>query len=366
MLSSQRVLALLAVLGVISLLFSLNPMVAISLMGLAYLSNTSYSMVSRSAVRNSPLYHAIALLFSTLCFYSVLYKLKTNNIDLELFIPYTVATVYGSISGVKLSMRVEKLFGISSDTNPTASSRMTIVVKRSLLILLGSGVAWTMYATNQVLVPLGVIVLVLLDNMLFSLVRRSRNTDNTTYHIFAFLTQSLIWFVLFRNLSLNNLALTLFLPYSFGSVLGGLAGQELSLKVERILGASVDGHLGKKVKDVMPTKAIAILVLLGLFSVLFAISPYKALIILLLSLGQQVAFSLVSRSRARSNATYHIISAILSNGVWFLTFRQLNSNGWIWTDFFPYATGGAGGSITGVGVSMVVETKLNITADSKT
>jgi hypothetical protein len=49
----------------------------------------------------------------------------------------------------------------------------------------------------------------------------------------------------------------------------------------------------------------------------------QGLAILLLAFAQGISFSIVSHSRNRSSIRYHIIAAVFSNGVWFLTFRPL-------------------------------------------
>jgi hypothetical protein len=88
------------------------------------------------------------------------------------------------------------------------------------------------------------------------------------------------------------------------------------------------------------------------------------LLLALLAFAQNVTFSLVSRSRNRSSTTYHIIAALLSNTVWFLTFRYLVTANMTWDLFLPYTVGTVAGSVSGVKISMIIERWLGARSDS--
>ena len=93
-------------------------------------------------------------------------------------------------------------------------------------------------------------------------------------------------------------------------------------------------------------------------------SDYLPLLwMLLLAYAQNVSFSIVSRSRNRDNITFHLIAAVFSNGVWFLTFRQLILADMTLVLFIPYTVGTVAGSITGVKMSMFIERLLGATSD---
>jgi hypothetical protein len=86
--------------------------------------------------------------------------------------------------------------------------------------------------------------------------------------------------------------------------------------------------------------------------------------ILFLSFFQNIAFSIVSRSRNRNNLTYHLIAATLSNTIWFLTFRALVTSNMDFVLFVPYTLGTVAGSLYGVSISMKIETWLGAASDS--
>ena len=359
------VLAILAFVAVASVVFNGNPAPALALMALSYLSNTSYSLVSRSGVRDSALYHGLTVLLSNLLFYSVLHNLNANNLTLALFVPYTVATVYGSFTGATLSMKVEEYFGITTDPKKKDPSHKSYLAKRMLLVVLGVLTIWFAASSRNIALSLTIAGLMFVNDAVFSLLRRARNSDNVSYHIVISLLQSASWYLLYRNLSLNQMAFTLFPAYCFGSVMGNLFGQELSSRIEKMIGASANAHLSSAKTDFMPWKEIGILVVIAAAFIVFNSGALAVLGIVGFGIAQQISFSIVSRSRQRNNMMYHIIASIFSNGVWFLTFRQIQHQEWLLALYVPYAAGTAIGSIMGVGVSMGIEKRLNIVSDSR-
>lgn len=83
------------------------------MMVMAFAQNTSFSIVSRSRNRNNVKYHMIASVFSNgVWFVTMKFLVVTQHMSWLMFIPYTVATVYGSSTGMKVSMWIEKKLGI--------------------------------------------------------------------------------------------------------------------------------------------------------------------------------------------------------------------------------------------------------------
>ena len=79
------------------------------------------------------------------------------------------------------------------------------------------------------------------------------------------------------------------------------------------------------------------------------------LIVLALAFIQNVSFSMVSRSRNRSNMTYHAVASVFSNGIWFLTMHQLVVADLSYWLLLPYVIGTVAGSLFGAKVSMKIE-----------
>lgn len=90
------------------------------------------------------------------------------------------------------------------------------------------------------------------------------------------------------------------------------------------------------------------------------------LTVLFLAYIQNISFSIVSRARNRNNQTYHACAAVMSNLIWFATFRLLFIEDMSWTLLVPYTMGTVAGSLTGAKVSMWIEKKIGARADSET
>jgi predicted lysophospholipase L1 biosynthesis ABC-type transport system permease subunit len=87
------------------------------------------------------------------------------------------------------------------------------------------------------------------------------------------------------------------------------------------------------------------------------------LTVLVLAFIQNISFTLVSRSRNRDNKQYHIIASVFSNGIWFLTFRELVLADMTFILFIPFVIGTVLGSVYGMSVSMKIEKMLNASTD---
>jgi len=88
-------------------------------------------------------------------------------------------------------------------------------------------------------------------------------------------------------------------------------------------------------------------------------------LMMIMAFCQNVSFSIVSRSRNRNSVTYHRIAAIFSNGVWYVTAKFLIvTQHMSWWLLIPYTVATVYGSTTGQQISMWIEKKLKLTADS--
>lgn len=59
-----------------------------------------------------------------------------------------------------------------------------------------------------------------------------------TYHAICSVASNGIWFLTMRELVLADLTLWLFVPYVAGTVAGSLFGAKVSMRIERIIGAT--------------------------------------------------------------------------------------------------------------------------------
>lgn len=97
--------------------------------------------------------------------------------------------------------------------------------------------------SKMVLGILTILCLAFVQNVSFSIVSRSRNRNNIRYHVIAASFSNGIWFLTFRQLILADMSFILFIPYCVGTVVGSVFGVKLSMFIEKLLGASADGHL---------------------------------------------------------------------------------------------------------------------------
>ncbi len=87
----------------------------ITILILAFIQNVSFTIVSRSRNRDNKKYHIIAAFFSNTIWFLTFRELVTADMNFALFIPYVVGTVIGSVTGMYISMWVEKLLLAESD-----------------------------------------------------------------------------------------------------------------------------------------------------------------------------------------------------------------------------------------------------------
>jgi len=347
--------------GLLSLLFVQNVEFAVLIMLSACFQNTAYSMTSRAGNRNNAIYYAFAILFSDIAFYTTLHWLVSKDMTLFLWIPYTIATVAGSVSGTQISMKIEKLFNITTKNDKSAKISKTVKIVFSV-ILAGLIIFLILLSKSNPGPALVLTLLVALKNASFSAVRRSRNTNNGWYHSGVSVLDGVLWYLMWRELVMSNLSFTLLPYYMFGNIVGGMMGQNLSIRFEKLFGLSADSHINgnKEPSPFIPALAFAVVGVVGAF----IFGDWKGILIMMgLAIGQNISFSLVSRARSRNNIPYHAIASIFSNGVWYLTFRHLKKANMPPSYVIPYVCGTIVGSLIGVGLSMKIEEKLNATSD---
>lgn len=82
-----------------------------------------------------------------------------------------------------------------------------------------------------------------------------------------------------------------------------------------------------------------------------------------LAFCQTMSFTLVSRARNRDNMAYHAVMSVASNGLFYLTFRELLIHEMSWGFMLPYLIGTVTGSLFGAKVAMRIEKAINALAD---
>jgi len=86
---------------------------------------------------------------------------------------------------------------------------------------------------------LTILLLAFVQNVSFSMVSRSRNRDNMTYHAICSVFSNGIWFLTMHQLVAADLTYWLIAPYIIGTVCGSIFGANLSMRIEKLIGAKV-------------------------------------------------------------------------------------------------------------------------------
>lgn len=100
-----------------------------------------------------------------------------------------------------------------------------------------------------VLALVTIFVLAFVQNISFTIVSRSRNRNNMTFHLIAAFFSNTIWFLTFRELVRAEMGWELILPYIAGTMTGSTFGMSISMWIERKLGATADEGHKTTIKD---------------------------------------------------------------------------------------------------------------------
>jgi len=83
------------------------------------------------------------------------------------------------------------------------------------------------------------VVMAFCQNVSFSIVSRSRNRDNIPYHLIAAIFSNGVWFATMKFLIVTQqMTWMLMVPYTIGTVSGSVTGQAISMKIEKLIGAT--------------------------------------------------------------------------------------------------------------------------------
>ena len=82
-----------------------------------------------------------------------------------------------------------------------------------------------------------ILLLAFIQNVSFTMVSRSRNRDNMTYHAMCSVCSNGLWFATMHYLVATELSWVMAIPYIIGTVAGSLFGAKVSMKIEKLIGA---------------------------------------------------------------------------------------------------------------------------------
>lgn len=87
------------------------------------------------------------------------------------------------------------------------------------------------------MIYLQILFLAFIQNVSFTMVSRSRNRDNQTYHAICSVFSNGLWFATMHYLVISELTWWLAVPYILGTVTGSVFGAKVSIKIEKLIGA---------------------------------------------------------------------------------------------------------------------------------
>ncbi len=368
--------------------FAVAPGITLLLvMVLAYVQNTTYSLQSRSASRNSNAYHLVAAVAANFAFFWSLRLLVRNDLPVALLAPYVFATILGTLHGNSISIKIESVLGLSPEGakgRPQLLKLLPTVIV--LLVLLVAQIYFL--RGHEVLVPGGqavklsldfgvlatILALTIFGSFTFAILRVARSADSYWFHFFAVILNLGVEFAKLAILIKFRMDWAMFLPTTTGSVIGSLVGANLAQQVAERIKAKFDIHVFSKNEELAREKSGAIrwpvaqIVLLCLVLIpqtyVFRFNSWKVGgILLFLAAWQALSFTMKSRAGQRNNQQYLAWASVFSNGVWYLTMHELALGSITIEKAIPYIVGSAVGSLIGQLLSMKVERMTGATMD---
>lgn len=228
------------------------------------------------------------------------------------------------------------------------------------VILLGIISALWHDTGEAIITHVQLVLLAFAQNISFSVISRARNRNSDNYHLIAAVFSNGVWFLTFQHLVINNMTLSMVLPFIAGTTLGSLFGAAISKSIENILGLTADATKTSSEKN--PEKSFlqkyGLFVLLGLCGVVsFLLTESMDLVATILGLAyvNHIMMGLSSRAKNRGSYNYLILTTVASWFIWFLTFGFLIKNEMNFALFVPYTVATVLGSITGARASMRIE-----------
>ena len=82
---------------------------------LSFVQNVAFCITSRGRNRDNQSYHMTAAFFSNAIWFLTFRELVKGDMTFLLFLPYIAGTMVGSLYGVKLAMKIERLIGAKAD-----------------------------------------------------------------------------------------------------------------------------------------------------------------------------------------------------------------------------------------------------------
>ncbi|MBI2640669.1 MAG: hypothetical protein HYW91_02140 [Candidatus Sungbacteria bacterium] len=258
-----------------------------------------------------------------------------------------------------------------------------------LLVVVAVQIMWTPQTAVAIFT---MAALAYLQNITFSLTSRARTRNHAPYHFIASVSASLVWFLTFRTLVLAKMSIELAIPYTCFTVLGSLTGAQLSMWIERHIGAFADEDtMSKDERALLEQRRIeerkrhwytrvwysgegkvktspffCIFGTLSAVQMIFASLPLGWTLMLLLAAGfvRDMSYGMRTWVQNRNNQSLLLVVNIFSAGAEFFAWGGLFNMEMPWALFLPYTAVSTGGSLFGTFVASWAGKKLGASADA--
>ncbi len=230
------------------------------------------------------------------------------------------------------------------------------------------------------------------QNIAFSLTSRARMRNHALYHFIASVLSNLVWFLTFRTLVVSRMPIQLAIPYTAGTVLGSLTGAQISIGIERRIGAFADEDVMSKEERALleqrrieersrhwhtriwysssgKVKTAPFFLALGTLSAIqmfFVSLPIGWPLVILLAAGfvRDMSYGMRTWVQNRNNQQLLLAVNVLSAGAEFFAWGGLFETQMPWALFLPYAAVTTGGSLFGTFVASWAGKRLGASADA--
>ncbi|HAU07530.1 MAG: hypothetical protein UW46_C0011G0028 [Candidatus Yanofskybacteria bacterium GW2011_GWF1_44_227] len=359
----KRVLGLLGLASVAgAYMYGASLEVIIFIAAMAFFQNVAYGLQSRARMRDSNLYHIIAMFLASGVFFATFRYLTINNLPLVLLPAYLVGTCYGTLKGNNLSQYIENKIGAKVGSIADKGSSQLVRFWPSLIFLVLLIIGQSLVGDYSLKIVLIIAGLSLIDSLGFSITTITRNANNYTIHYVATFIQVLVKFISLKILVEQQMTWYLLLPQMGGGAIGSIVGAEMAKGIVKKFGASFDGHLNKagKIYIALPEILFTTLFILPQFYFFGFETIAPVAVLLFAATAQSISFTNVSRARQRKNENYLLWASIFSNGVWYLTAHLLVVKVLPMYMLIPYTMGTLYGGMIGQFVSMQIERMFKI------
>jgi len=233
--------------------------------GLGLIQSFFYAISTRASARGSNWFIVTSGLLGGLAFYVNAAYLVSNNVPVQLVIPYVISTVLGSTTGAFFSMIIEYMAKLGPDSHiDNRVKQKSSNQKIPYLVILSLGTVWIFfqepvlnffgYSQSQLKFPVSIVTIELprtfiilavsfifmLDNALHTLTSRAGNRDHTGYHITTLIPKGLVDFLKISYIAQNPSIPDLLPVALLSGCLGSLFGKDISEKIEKCLQARMD------------------------------------------------------------------------------------------------------------------------------